>query len=317
MRLFVGIVAGVLAIIAAGLAGLVTHQRSELQRAAEAATAAATERALLTKRIQDLERRLLRPPDALTGLATPPGMVPPTGGESALPPDPPLAGAIEQERAFVAAVLADPKRREAMLAQNRLIARMQHGDIIKRLDLPLEQVDALIEILAQRQLANFGRGSLAASEDPIAAQQRLQELDQTETDEIAKLLGADKAARFGALRTTLGARATLLPVVQDLELARIPLSAEQHDTLASILHEQTEALRNEMPLPDIAVTATGPTAEQMSERASRWRERQAELHRRVLEKASATLTPAQQKRLAAYLQQQLDLESLSWSGPAS
>ncbi len=316
MRLFIGILITVLAIVAAGLAGVVTHQRAELQRAAETASAAAAERALLNTRIQDLERRLLRPPDALTGMSPSLGIAPAAPGESA-PTEAPLAEALEQERAFVAAILADPKRREAMLAQNRLIARMQHGEIIQRLDLPVEQVDALIEILAQRQLANFGRGSLAAGEDPVATQQRLQELDQTEADEIAKLLGTEKAARFSALRATLGARATLLPVVQDLALARMPLTPDQQDALASILHDQTEALRTEMPLPDLAATGAAPTAEQMSERAARWRERQAELNRRVLEKTTGTLTAAQHQRLARYFQQQLDLESLSWSGPAS
>jgi hypothetical protein len=317
MRVAATIVAGLLAVVVAGLAGLVTHQRNELRLAAEAANKANAERALLGARIQELERRLLMPTESLSQRSASLGIsnVPESG--SAIDSDPLVAQAIEQERLFAAAVLNDPKRREAMLGQNRLIARMQHGEIIKRLELAPEKIDALIEILAQRQLANFGRGGLAAGEDPIATQHRLEELNETESAEIAKLLGSEKAARFAALRATLGARAMLLPVVQDLDLARIPLSPDQHDALAALLHEQTEALHAEQPLPDSPADLAGSTQEQMTARATHLRERQAELNRRLLERAADTLTPAQHQRLARYLQQQLELESLSFSGPSS
>jgi Spy/CpxP family protein refolding chaperone len=303
-----------LAVLVAGLAGFATHQRGELARAAEALSKSASERDLLVARVRELERRVFAPQEvnpsrgsfasggALAGLGPPPDT--PEGAG--------IAQAIADEQALAAAMLANPKRREAMLGQNRMIARMQHGEIIKRLDLTPEQVDALIEILAQRQLANFGRGGITAGETPAAAEQRIAELDRTENDDIAKLLGPEKAQRFASLRETLMARASLLPVVQDLDLARMPLSPDQHDALAAILHEQTEAMRAQMPVPRSFDPSGSDGAEQLRERAAQTRQWQSELNQKVIEKAATVLAPAQVQRLGGYLQQQLDIEALAW-----
>jgi hypothetical protein len=309
-----------LLLILAGLAGFSTYQHNELQRTQSEATKLATERATLIARLRELERRftalqMAPPTDSVGSQALP--TTPSSPGFSGMPEADAAAAAAEaaaQERAFVAAILTDPKRREAMLTQNRMIARMQHGGIIQRLDLNPQQVDALIEILAQRQLANLGRGGIAAGETPDTTRQRIAELDRTEGEEIAKLLGADKAQRFSNLRETLTARASLQPVVQELELARIPLKPEQQDQLAQIVHEQTEAMRATMPTPAIAGT-TPPTPEQSQAQAKTFREWQLELNRRIVDGANGLLTPQQAQRLSAYLQQQVDISNMSFASP--
>jgi hypothetical protein len=299
--------------VATGLGVLAGYQFSQRSATERELARTAVARDAAERRVAELERALSVaralnvPPNARPSQTAPPVATPSPADDAAA-----FQEAQRQERAFVDAIMNDPKRREAYLGQNRLLARLQYGDIIKRLDLPPRDVDALVEILAQRQIGNLGRGTDAAAGGADGMQQRIAELDAAERSEIEKLLGSERAGRFAEYRATLQARAQLTPIVQELELARLPLKPEQQDTLVRIFHEQTQQLQAALP-PTPEITPEVLASGAMRAHAAKVRELQEEQNVRILEQAAKTLSTEQIARLRAYLQQQLDIESLSAS----
>ena len=215
-------------------------------------------------------------------------------------------------------ILTNPQRRDAYMAQHRMIARLQYGEFIKRLDLSPADVDALVEILAQRQMAMLGRNLGVQPADPATMSRQVADLDAAEASDIAALLGADKAERFANYRSTLQERSILTPLVQELDLARKPLKPEQVDELARILKQETGAMREKMPIAP-ATFANGPNENQAS-RPSASAQRayakevldwQLELNQRIADRTAQLLTPEQQMRFVASQQQQIELQRLS------
>ncbi len=299
-----------LLLVATALGALAGYQFSQRRAVEREMANVVVARDAAERRVAELERALAvaRAVNAPAVASTPAGapftpQLPNETTEAA------IQQAAQQERAFVTSILSDPQRREAYLAQHRMLARLQYGDVIKRLDLQPAEVDALIEVFAQRQIANLGRGTEAAAAGETATQQRIAELDQAERADIEKLLGPERAAKLAGYRETLQARAVISPVVQDLELARMPLKPDQVDTLARIFHEQTQELQAKLPPPPL-ITAESLGRDALRDHTAKVRALQEEHNTKILEAAARTLNEAQLARLRAYLRQQLEIEAL-------
>ncbi|MCB1625674.1 MAG: hypothetical protein KDI32_13860 [Pseudomonadales bacterium] len=306
-----------LAVLTVALGTYSWRSRQAVHAAGERLTAELAQRKLLEQRLEQLE-------ESLTTWATP-APLPPRNNPP--PPAPPATAssvasdavdAAATERRFVADILTNPQRRDAYMAQHRMIARLQYGEFIKRLDLSPADVDALVEILAQRQMAMLGRNLGVQPADPATMSRQVADLDAAEASDIAALLGADKAERFANYRSTLQERSILTPLVQELDLARKPLKPEQVDELARILKQETGAMREKMPIAP-ATFANGPNENQAS-RPSASAQRayakevldwQLELNQRIADRTAQLLTPEQQMRFVASQQQQIELQRLS------
>ncbi len=305
-----------LAIAAVALGGYSWQSRQALRGAEGRLAVERAQRERLEQRLQELEKSLrswpapasLPPPPA----NNPPQLMPPP---AAVRKEPDAAAA---ERRFVADILTNPARREAYMAQHRMIARLQYGELIKRLELTPAETDSLIEILAQRQMAMLGRNLGVQTADPATLRRQTEELDNAEANDINALLGPDKAARFANYRATLQERSMLTPLVQELDLAGMPLKPSQVDELARILQQENAAMRENAPVAPGAMSnsignAAPPetTADDQRAYARRVLDWQEELNKRIADRTAQVLSPEQQIRLVAGQQQQIELQRLS------
>jgi hypothetical protein len=131
--------------------------------------------------------------------------------------------------------------RKFMRTQVRDNIRRLYGDAGRELNLPQEQADQLIELLADQQTRNFDeRRQLPA--DRASARQDLQEQN---TKEIASLIGSDRMAEWKAYQDTLPQRSQVGVIGQQLDQAGVPLSADQRSQLVTAMVEESQ--RNPQP----------------------------------------------------------------------
>ncbi|HPF27209.1 MAG TPA: hypothetical protein P5528_07640 [Steroidobacteraceae bacterium] len=305
-----------LAIAAVALGGFSWQSRQALRGAEARLTAERAQRERLEQRLRQLE-------ESLQSWPAPASLPPPTPNNSPQLMPPPVRASKEPdaaaaERRFVADILTNPARREAYMAQHRMIARLQYGELIKRLELTPAETDSLLEILAQRQMAMLGRNLGVQTADPATLRRLTEELDNAEASDINALLGADKAARFANYRATLQERSMLTPLVQELDLAGMPLKPSQVDELARILQQENAAMRENAPVSPSAlpnpISNAAPveiTADDQRAYAKRMLDWQEELNKRIADRTAQVLSPQQQIRFVAGQQQQIELQRLS------
>ena len=304
----------VLSILVVALGAYSWQSREAMRAAGERLSAEHAQREQLERRLKELEKSLQAWPSAAAVAPAPrtnpapPQLMPPPAANAANDVD-----AAAAERRFVADILTNPQRREAYMAQHRMIARLQYGELIKRLELQPADAESLIEILAQRQMAMLGRNLGVQNADPATMRRQTDELDRAEASDINALLGPDKAERFANYRATLQERSMLTPLVQELDLARMPLKPEQIDELARILQQEGEAMRTTAPVAQaIASDAVSDTRRAVqSAYAKQMIDWQLELNKRIADRTAQVLSPEQQNRFVAGQQQQIELQRLS------
>ncbi len=304
-----------LGIVVLALGAYAWRSQQALHLAGERLAAERQQRSQLEQRLTELEKTLTTWSNSP---AFKPAPLPPVGAAlpsmAAAETGDSVVDAAAAERRFVADILTNPERREAYMAQHRMIARLQYADFIKRLDLNPADADSLIEILAQRQMATLGRNlGVKPADASTFGGDGPADLDTAEASDITALLGPDKAARFAEYRATLQERSMLTPLVQELDLARIALKPDQVDEMARILKQEQDAMRLASPV------AAAPIEGESRESAARaqhsyakalldW---QLELNQRIATRSAQVLSAEQQQRFVAGQQQQLELQRLS------
>lgn len=186
------------------------------------------------------------------------------------------------------------------LEQREILSRGRFGWMFRELELPAEQAETLLRVLAtqEERAADASRTTASAAERSrlVAAQK---ELDQAE---IQAVLGTDKAAKLERLKEAQSARAELRRVRDDLEDMGEPLSETQYAALASAARAR--------PLSPPPARVAGEPPDDGVERLRTWF---SERDRKILDDAAAVLTPEQQQRLE---ERQSLTRAMSLSRPA-
>lgn len=144
----------------------------------------------------------------------------------------------------ILAQLADPERREEILAEHKMMMRMSYPRVDQVLGLSAAEHSRLLELFAQQQM-DMQEASARCMSDPSC---QLRDLHLRDTDtrkrDIDELLGTERAAKFEAYKNTIGEREIVsrlrdrLPDVQRLSDANAEL-------LISALAEERDLLHRE------------------------------------------------------------------------
>ncbi len=142
------------------------------------------------------------------------------------------------------AQLADPDRREEMLAEHKMMMRYSYPRVDQVLGLSAEEHSRFLELFAQQQM-DMQEASAHCMNDPACD---LRDLHVRQGDsrkrEIDELLGAERSAKFEAYKNTIGEREVVnqlrnrLPDVQRLSDANTEL-------LVAALAEERDLIQRE------------------------------------------------------------------------
>jgi hypothetical protein len=142
------------------------------------------------------------------------------------------------------AQLADPERREEMLAEHKMMMRYSYPRVDQVLGLSAEEHSRFLELFAQQQM-DMQEASAHCMNDPACD---LRDLHVRQGDsrkrEIDELLGAERSAKFEAYKNTIGEREVVnqlrnrLPDVQRLSDANTEL-------LVAALAEERDLIQRE------------------------------------------------------------------------
>ena len=292
------IIVSILSIALVGLGGGAIHlwrelesshqQIADLQARLDAATAAAE--ALAVK---------LPPPVASAAIPDQPGTTEPPATRDAPASTPAPAPAIDESVAALREMIASPENRARTSKLMRAMLPTQYPDVGKVLGLSPEQVEQLFDLLARQQdeQSNLFRDR---PEDPAAMQATAQKAlaqRQASEAELASMLGS-KYPQWQQYQQELPTRRQVSDLGTALNAGGMPLSDAQSKPLIAALVVEQKRISQE-------AAATAQRGTGISAAMSRYT---PENNQRMLDAASAYLTPQQLQAYQQMLERQGNME---------
>lgn len=234
------------------LASQLAEERARYAEAAELASR-------LNARIGDLEKAIAAraaPVQAAAGATEGPA----GRGESVLAPQEP--GPHDVETSFVTpAHQATPAFARMMRTQVRTQNRRLYADVGEQLGLGKEQAIQLVDLISKHQARTFEPSPEFASDDE--ARRHFEQQERNNQNEIADLIGTDKAMALQEYQKTLPAREEFTALARQLEGNDAPLTPGQSKKLLAVFIEERERI----PRPEYG---HGVDVAQFQRQASAW-----------------------------------------------
>jgi hypothetical protein len=216
-------------------------------------------------------------------------------------PTPPAEGATNNPFAGMAQMMKSPQMKEMMRAQQKVGIDGMYGSLSKYLNLSTNEMDALKELLLQRQMAMVDAGMSAMSgsgTDPKQAAADTQAIKAGYDKQIQDLLGAQDYPVFQDYEKTAADRMSVQMFKGSLP-ADATLTDQQEENLVTAMAEErkalpaTSALNNQSPDPSkFTDQGIADTLKQMQD-----------LQQRDTDRAAAILTPTQLDQFTKFQQQ--------------
>jgi len=274
-------------------------------------------------RVAELERHQARLERELAQAREPGALAPPPPPRVAMGPRAAAAGAGEERPAGFVGPGGPPPPPQAALfeargrnpfdspaARNFMRTRMKsqvrrlYGDAGHALGLSEEKSSQLLDLLADQQTRGMG---VRPDQLPEGQTMReyISEQQKKNTQEIATLIGSDKANEWAAYQKTLPQRAQLGVVSDQLEQAGVPMSEGQRSEMLAALTEESQRL------PRPTMTQGVPPEETMAQ-MNQW---QTDYDKALLDRAKQVLNSDQFKAYKEYQDWQTEMRSNMPRGP--
>ena len=223
------------------------------------------------------------------------------------------SGAGEGFSGMMEKMMKDPSMREMMRSQQKSIANQMYGPMFKELGLTSEQRQKFMDIQLDSSMKSVElAGSTIFKGDSPEKSQAMKAVTDQQTEKQASmkaLLGDEKFAQYKDYEKNIGERMQLNHFKQQLEGTDAPL---QDGQLAQLLKFSMEEKTRLPPVlstdPSLSLEAMEALkSEAMMNKHFLW---QAELNKRVLERAAPILSPGQLTDYREFLDQQLSMQRL-------
>lgn len=197
------------------------------------------------------------------------------------------------------ALMNDPEYREAMRMQQRMALSEAYSDLARELGLPQEQVNRLLDLLADQQMRSMEAMrplEAVAQADPAAIddmRRRAEERQRTMQAEIAQVLGPDGMQRWQDYQNSMGSRSRVRQLSGVLEAAGIPLREDQQQALQRVLADHEQQVRQEAASNSPLAKRGSMTTEAWLQQREDQLDRQAQIYERARNAASGVLSTEQ------------------------
>ena len=210
---------------------------------------------------------------------------------------------------FLEKMMGNPETKKAMVKQQMLIMRQFYGDLMKQLHLTPQQADQFQDILTQRQTVMMDSGMKMLQDPGSASTQDLLTQQESINQSFKDMLGADGFSAFQKYAKTLGARAQIWQLNQQMSGAGTALNDSQSQGLMQIISD--ESSRAPEPFKANDPQALGAAASMSDAVFQQSAKNQAEVDRRVRLRAMGILTQDQLKALESMQTQTLEMQKAS------
>lgn len=205
-------------------------------------------------------------------------------------------------------MLQNPEYRDMLRAQQRLSLHHSHADLPALLQIPKEQAEQLLDLLAEQQVRWQVAGRPMASKQPNAEAmqqyaEKVRETREANDAEIAALLGAAKFQEWKEYEQNAMARFQIQRLQQQLP-PDARLQPDQRRMLVSALATEQRRLLEERAreIPPNAV----PDENWQRRMQEGHAQRMASMNERLLERAASILSPKQLEHFEVLLKQELE-----------
>jgi len=208
-------------------------------------------------------------------------------------------------------MMRDPAMRGMVRAQQKMGFDMIYGSLFKYLNLPPDQLNALKDLLADRQMAlmDASFGLMDGSVTATNRAQKAKELEQVKTSfdqQIAELLGAEDYAVFKDYELTQPERTQVNLFKQSLGGAE-SLTEDQELDLIGAMYEERQRFPESMWTKNTAPEPGQFTEEKMTGAVTQLEQ----MHAKYVERATAILTPQQLEQFRSSLEQQRSMMTVA------
>lgn len=208
-------------------------------------------------------------------------------------------------------LLKNPKFRQALRNQQRVVLDTEFRDLPKFLNLSPGEAERVFDLLAEQgvSLLELQWRDPRSQEDGRSRQTSLKELRAQNEAELAKLLGGPNMNRFQEFRSTLQSRAEVASVRNEMALGPDPLREDQVEPMIGVVNAELQRMNQE--LRDLGMTQfAGVDVDQIPE--TKRGELAIAANQRIVDAAGPILTNVQLAALKElYRRQRMQMETQS------
>lgn len=212
--------------------------------------------------------------------------------------------------AGIAQMLKNPAMKSMIRGQQKVALDMQYGQLFQCLDLPPQKMEALKEILLDRQMAFMDGGISMIAPGTSDEDRRVKAEDlariKTEYDQkVTDLIGTENASLYTQYEETQPERMQVQMFKQGLSGADALTEQQEHELIRG-MYEERQALGAESMGPG-GMPQGGALDEVAMQKAA---EQMARLDERYTQRAEAVLSPTQMEQFRKNRQQQRAMQQM-------
>lgn len=286
------------------LAVVATRQHRELVRLRKAVVRQPAGAAPAHQRAVPAKSKPLPPPEEDARLTAPPAIAPPLARAAETQP----AGGMFSQFSRLA---KDPAFKDMMRAQQKMVLGIVYGDLFKKLGLGATELEALKELLVERNLAQMDVSMSVLGTDAMPAdrRQKLKEALEIREDydrKIQDLLGPEAFAMFKDFEETQSERMQVNLFKQSLG-ASDALTEQQETDLIAAMYAERKAMPEMEQIKQASLDPANLTEDGMAEMMKIL----SGLHERYLQRAGLILNSSQLEQFKKSLEQQRTMQMMS------
>ena len=287
---------------AAVLAAVVVRQNQQIARMEEqppAAVAVAKRQIPLRPARAKEARKLL--PEASTVEPAPAPAAAPAPTPAPVATAQPSTGATSNLFDGLAGMMKNPQMKEMIRAQQKMTQDQMYGALFKYLNRPADQLDALKDLLLERQMAMMDAGISAMSGSTADRKQAVEESKTVKADydkKIQDLLGTQDYQVFQDYEKTVGERMQVQMFKGTLPADAVLTDQQEYD-LITAMYEARKAL----PASSLMNSQNPDPSQLTEERIAELSKQMEQMQQAYANRAAAILTPAQLEQFTKWQQQ--------------
>jgi hypothetical protein len=203
--------------------------------------------------------------------------------------------------AGLAGMMKNPQMKQMMRAQQKVMLDRMYGSLSNYLNLPADKLDALKEMLSDRQMAMVDSGMAMMGGSDSDRKQAVEDTKAIKADydkKIQDLLGPQDYPLFQQYEQSAPERMTV-QMFKDALPSYKALSDQKEDNMIAMIYQERKALP-----PSPLMNNQNPDPSQFTdERIAEATKQMEQLQQRYAERAASILTPAQQTQFTTFVHQ--------------
>src|SRR6266568_6071934 len=213
---------------------------------------------------------------------------------------------------FLSQMMDDPEMKKMMRQQQAAMMDLMYGGLFKELGLTPEETDKFKELLLEQEMQGidkagvFLRAGIDQPDKAAAVTELSQERDESE-DQLKAFLGEARYAQYKDYTATMAERMELDQFSRQLASSENPLTDEQTKQLLEIMKAEKKSIPE--AFAGISMTSDGDWQSMFSEeQLEKSFKQQEESNQRIVQRASAVLSPEQLQSLSSFQSSQLQMQ---------